>query len=328
MERSPDWLSICTGAIDLAAGDAAILETHLATSPNDVETRVKLLGFYFTNQDGGAQRRRAGHVHWLIAHRPEIHLMAFARIDAREYPDAYDEGKRLWLSAVSKGPGDLAILRNAGKYLSSGDPGLAAALYERGATMEPDTSDWRQLLGDLYFSSGRQSASSEERTRLARDALAEYEAALTIERCTLEALGILMDIAAAALMCENYERATEAAERLLADATDHADTFQYGNAVHHAHIVLGKVAMARNDSASAAEHLRAAGETRGSPQLNSFGPDFELASQLLAIGQRDAVVCYIDGCKKFWESGASLLEKWALVIERGEAPDFSKRWMT
>lgn len=327
MERSPDWLSLCTDAIDLAAQDAAVLESHLLKSPNDVEARVKLLGFYLTNQDDDAQRRRVGHVHWLISHRPEIYLMAFARIDAREYPDAYNEGKRLWLSAVSSRPGDLAILRNAGRYLSSGDPSLAAELYKRGATIEPDTSDWRELLGGLYFSFSI-GASSEERARLAREALTEYEAALTLERSTLGALGILIEIATVAVLSENYERATEAAERLLADATDHVDTFEYGNAVHYAHIALGKVAMARNDSASAAEHLRAAGETPGSPQLNSFGPDFELASQLLAIGQRDAVVCYIDGCKKFWKSDASLLEKWALVIERGEVPDFSKRWMT
>ncbi|WP_437535818.1 hypothetical protein WME79_15215 [Sorangium sp. So ce726] len=327
MERSPDWLSICTDAIDLAAQDAAALETHLLKSPNDVEARVKLLGFYFTNQDGDAQRRREEHVHWLISHRPEIYLMGFARIDSQEYPDAYNEGKRLWLSAVSSRPNDVAIFRNAGEFLSAGDPNLAEELYKRGATIEPDTSDWRQLLGRLRLRSSIGSTSSEERTRLAREALAEYEAALTLERSTLGALGILMDIARSAVMSENYERAIEAAERLLADATDHVDTFQYGNAVHCAHIALGKVAMARNDSASAAEHLRAAGEVRGSPQLNSFGPDFELASQLFAIGQRDAVVCYIDSCKKFWESGASLLEKWALVIERGEAPDFSKRWM-
>ncbi|WP_441287142.1 tetratricopeptide repeat protein [Sorangium sp. KYC3313] len=325
MERAPDWLSLCTDGIDLAAQDAAALETHLLKSSNDIEARAKLLGFYFTDPNDDAQQRRADHIHWLIAHRPEIHLMAFARIHPEYYPDAYSEGKRLWLSTVSNSPNDLAVLRNAGSFLASGDPDIAEELYKRGAAIDPGTSDWRQLLGALHFTSSRQSTSSEERTRLAREALAEYEAALTLERCTLESLGILMNIADAAVMSENYERATEAAERLLADATDHADTFQYGNAVHYAHITLGKVALARNDPTNAAEHLRAAGEVRGSPQLNTFGPDFELASRLLSVGQRDAVVDYIEGCKKFWESGASRLDKWTLAIERGETPDFSKR---
>ncbi|WP_437767245.1 hypothetical protein WMF27_20215 [Sorangium sp. So ce281] len=322
MERAPDWLSLCTDGIDLAAQDAAALESHLLKSSNDIEARTKLLGFYFTSPNDDAQQRRADHIHWLIAHRPEIHLAAFARIHPEHYPDAYNEGKRLWLSTVSNSPNDLAVLRNAGSFLESGDPYIAEDLYKRGATIEPDESAWRQRLGGLHFRSSIGSTSSEERTRLAQGALAEYEAARTIERSTLETLGILMDIAAAAVMCENYERATEAAERLLAEAADLADSSQYGNAVHYAHIALGKVAMARNDSAGAAEHLRAASEVRGSPQLNSFGPDFELASQLLAVGQRDAVIDYIDGCKSFWDRHASLLNTWALAIESGEYRTF------
>lgn len=325
MERAPDWLSLCTDGIDLAPQDAAALETHLLKSSNDIEARAKLLGFYFTNPNDDAQQQRADHIHWLIAHRPEIDLAAFARIHPEFYPDAYNEGKRLWLSAVSNNPNVLAILRNAGSFLESGDPDIAEELYKRGAAIEPDTSDWRQLVGGLHLRSSIRSTSSEERTRLAREALAEYEAALTLERCSLEALGILIDIAKSAIMSENYPRATEAAERLLADAEGHADTFQHGNAVHLAHITLGKVALARGESASAAAHLRAASEVRGSPQLNTFGPDLELASQLLAIGQRDAVTHYIDGCKRFWESGASSLEKWTLAIDRGETPDLSKR---
>ncbi|WP_437598961.1 hypothetical protein WMF28_39800 [Sorangium sp. So ce590] len=325
MAHSPEWLSICTEGLDLAAQDAANLEIHLLKSSDDIEARVKLLGFYFTSPNDDAQKRRADHIHWLIAYRPEIHLAAFARIHPEQHPDAYNEGKRLWLSTVSNSPNDLAVLRNAGSFLASGDPDITEDLYKRGATIEPDESAWRQRLGGLHFSSSIGSTSSEERTRIAREALAEYEAALTLERCSLEALGILMDIVAAAIMSESYQRATEAAARLLADAEDHADTFQHGNAVHLAHIALGKVALARGEPASAAAHLRAASEVRGSPQLKSFGPDLELASQLLAIGQRDAVTHYIDGCKRFWESGASLLEKWTLAIGRGETPDFSKR---
>ncbi len=34
-------------------------------------------------------------------------------------------------------------------------------------------------------------------------------------------------------------------------------------------------------------------------------------------GAESAVVDYIDGCKQFWESGASRLAKWTLAIERG-----------
>jgi hypothetical protein len=53
---------------------------------------------------------------------------------------------------------------------------------------------------------------------------------------------------------------------------------------------------------------------KGSPQLNSFGPDWKLAAELLA---------YIDLCHKFWTSGASRLDSWASAIRAGGVPNFS-----
>ncbi|MEI6198193.1 MAG: hypothetical protein WCS42_28075, partial [Verrucomicrobiota bacterium] len=50
----------------------------------------------------------------------------------------------------------------------------------------------------------------------------------------------------------------------------------------------------------AAKYLLAAGKTPGSPQLNSFGPDFALAKELLILGQKEVVLQYLDLVGNFW----------------------------
>jgi thiol-disulfide isomerase/thioredoxin len=65
---------------------------------------------------------------------------------------------------------------------------------------------------------------------------------------------------------------------------------------------------------------------KGSPQLNSFGPDWKLAAELLAHGEKDAVLTYIDLCRKFWKTGASRLDSWVSSIRAGGLPNFSARF--
>lgn len=51
-----------------------------------------------------------------------------------------------------------------------------------------------------------------------------------------------------------------------------------------------------NEVELASQYLIEASHTRGSPQLDSFGPRFELAEQLLQLGQRDIVIAYVQNC--------------------------------
>ena len=92
----------------------------------------------------------------------------------------------------------------------------------------------------------------------------------------------------------------------------------YGNAIHWANIALGSAALAADHLTAASEYLVRAGKTPGSPQLNSFGPDRELARALLERGQRAAVLTYLADCARFWARHEALLEGWRAAIERGE----------
>jgi len=63
-------------------------------------------------------------------------------------------------------------------------------------------------------------------------------------------------------------------------------------AVHVAHTVLGSIAFREKNMASATEHLLLAGRVGESPRLGS--PMMGLAQNLLATGERDAVVQYLN----------------------------------
>jgi hypothetical protein len=67
--------------------------------------------------------------------------------------------------------------------------------------------------------------------------------------------------------------------------------------------------------------LALAGQTPGSPQLRTFGPNMSLALALVQRGQKQAVVDYLSMCGKFWENQDRLAE-WTRDIESGRVPNF------
>ena len=65
-----------------------------------------------------------------------------------------------------------------------------------------------------------------------------------------------------------------------------------------------------------------AGDTPGSPQLDSFGPNMLLAKELLEHGEREAVIEYFKRCGRFWEMERTRLEQWTKDARAGRTPDF------
>jgi hypothetical protein len=135
-------------------------------------------------------------------------------------------------------------------------------------------------------------------------------------------LGIRIDLTEAAVLAEDWERVRQTAERVLVDNESCTRTFQYGNAIHWANIALGHAALAHEQLTLASDYLVRAGKTPGSPQLDSFGPDFDLPRTLLERGERTAVLTYLTDCARFWEGNEALLEEWRVAIERGEPNPF------
>lgn len=98
--------------------------------------------------------------------------------------------------------------------------------------------------------------------------------------------------------------------------------WNYGNAIHKGNIYLGLVALDEHRIGDSKKHLLKAGDTPGSPQLNSFGPNMSLAKALLKEGEKQTVLEYIGKVSRFWKLKGERLDNWQKDIEVGKIPDF------
>ena len=128
--------------------------------------------------------------------------------------------------------------------------------------------------------------------------------------------------AMAAYTLSDHVLARDLANTALSLAPSYKDNWNYGNAVHFAHTVLGLLALSTGDVRGAAEQLRLSGDTPGSPQLNSFGPSMRLARDLLRSGESAAVLAYFEQCRLFWKMGQTWLGMWEKKVARGAMPTF------
>lgn len=177
--------------------------------------------------------------------------------------------------------------------------------YEEESEREPFTPEMDAALRDaaLGFAPGK---------------LAKLEASQTEDETFVH----LPQAAAAAFLLGRWVDAKEYAERALALAPRFHQSWNYGNALHLGHAVLGLLALSEDDVSKAVEELRASARTPGSPQLNTFGPTMQLAKALLRKGQVAPVLEYLQACRVFWKEGATWLDIWERKIRAGQTPNF------
>ena len=98
--------------------------------------------------------------------------------------------------------------------------------------------------------------------------------------------------------------------------------WNHGNKIHHGNNLLGRIALAAGDVEEAKKRLIMAAKTPGSPQLGSFGPNMQLAKELLEAGEKEAVLECFELCESFWGMGAAKLEAWRKSVDAGRTPSF------
>ncbi len=124
---------------------------------------------------------------------------------------------------------------------------------------------------------------------------------------------------------EAFPEARQLALEYLDLAQSNTSDWNYGNAIHHANLLLGRIALRNGQREMAKTHLIAAGETPGSPQLNTFGPNMALAKELLEKGEYGIVLKYLQLCEMFWGKMFSepKIKAWEDIIKNGKIPDFA-----
>jgi len=125
-----------------------------------------------------------------------------------------------------------------------------------------------------------------------------------------------------AMKAGKTNEAKELAEELLRIAIEKKNDWNYGNAIQDSNHVLGRIALLKGDVAEAKSRLLASSESKGSPQMNSFGPNMQLAKELLEKGEKEVVLEYFTRCRGFWAMGADKLTSWTEQVKKDQTPKF------
>lgn len=155
------YARIARDSYNLNKVDAEKLEASLVGTPDDLQARAKLLGFYF----GGATRlygaettiaHRRRHILWLIEHHPDSEVVGLseATIDPAGHALAdrqgYEQAAKSWIEATQSPRSNAAVLGNAAKFFQLPDKERSAALLNQAQKIAPDDKRWSERLGYVY----------------------------------------------------------------------------------------------------------------------------------------------------------------------------------
>ena len=304
----------------LNAAEAKALEAAVAKQPDDLSARTKLLGYYFLGSFSkpAAKTARRSHIFWIIQHQPAAKIagLPFCNFDPIQDPDDYAQAKTLWLEQAKTQPTNPAVLGNAANFFQLHDRSRAEALLLQAQTADPANPEWSDQLGNLY------ALSSDTGPGAATKSLQQFERAQAADPNASSRYYRLDSLAKQAFAADKFKSASRYANELLAAASEKHRDWNYGNAILMGNTVLGRIALRQGQLQAAKAFLLKAGQTPGSPQLNSFGPNMSLAKELVVKGEKDAVIEYFDLCRKFWSMGTEKLDLWTKEVKAGRVPDF------
>ena len=305
---------------NMTAEQAAAVEKQIKDNPQDVDARAKLLGYYFAKQftDAAVRKAKQENILWLIENEPQAKILAtpFGQMDAILDGESYTRGKQAWEKQLKAQPNNLTLLDHAAKYFLLHDRERAKQLLEKAQKIDAENPEWARELGQLYSLDMQGSSSLKAKKAAAAKALEQLEIAYRLST-DIAKDALLSNLAQSAQVAGDTEKAKQYAKQMLNQV---GSDWNSGNKVHYANITLGKIALADGDIETAGQYLIKAGKTKGSPQLNSFGPDFSLAKALLEKEQNKVVLEYLDLCGNFWVLGKDRLAQWSKAINDNQIP--------
>jgi tetratricopeptide (TPR) repeat protein len=317
----PDLLSLARAGETLTDKQAQKIETDLEKSGDSAELRAQLLG-YDSARKANLRPSRLLAILWMIDHRTEdaIAGSVYCQIDQTDDPEGYAKAKAAWDAQVGAHPKDAPVAANAAAFFAAGDFSAADALLQQAITLEPKNADWPERAAQLY--ERRFTQHPDDTARLAPAALQLRQSAYNLTLDPKRRFAVLVRMPGDAVGAEDLIAAKRLATQLLATAPKFKTDPAYGDAIHWGNIALGEIALGANRFDDADQYLLAAGQTPGSPTLASVGPDFQLAKQLLAKGERGTVHDYLTACNKFWPAGGERLKTWLTTVDAGGTPEW------
>ncbi len=313
-----NWLECILDSRTTSESDAEALEAALGSRSPDEElySRVRLIGYCWFQNDRESDHKRIEHTSWLIDHHPEIDLRPYTSIFLLASDVVLDsllskvEAKR---KAV---PTNTDILRREIDLRYLQDPTTCDELIGHGISLEPENSFWYRRRGELCRDHPGKFSPSH--------GIDAYSKACLRSTTLLERVNYASELARLSVSCQPSVAATNA-HQVLVDISNLEDESRVLHARHYAHIVLGHLSLQAGDVPRAVECLRLASSQNGDAAMRTYGPDLELAAQLVERGQRSAVVDYLTECIRISPGLAPMFREWVRKIESGIAVNLTTK---
>jgi hypothetical protein len=222
----------------LSRKQATLLEQKVNADPNDVKSRVSLLGYYHRSSllswsgffwsafrgDSIHQRRYVNLITWFVENRSQSIEAGLAEM----YPPlGFDKSvsktlKEMWEKEIAKSPTDVTVLCNAASFFHHTDRAISEELLRAAQELDPENAYLAGRLSQLYM------LESKGNSELLARALLQKEA--QIAKSSRANPYDLRDLARLAFANHDYEKAELAAAQLISSATERHETgSDYGN---------------------------------------------------------------------------------------------------
>jgi tetratricopeptide (TPR) repeat protein len=320
-EEDDELIEAMLAGGELTELDAQILEEHLSLQPDDLRSRMRLVS-YLDDKGSQADAERIGHILWIVNNHPDLCKYVVPALAVGKNSEVYEQARSAWLEQLANNPSSLKILINAATIFRGQEDDLVLKILERAQAVAPHSLEVESNLANHYrcvaLAEDGESAKASNAS-----ALKMYEHILSRAEDDRKRFYNLTNVATTAFGAGELQRAEEMACEMLRVAPAFKNDWNFGNAVYWSNIVLGKIAFSQTKIVMACDHLISASQTSGSPQLNSFGPEFVLCSQLANSGKLDCVRKYLSNCEKFWEMNGGQLSAWIEDLDNGVVPSFN-----
>ena len=212
---------------NLAKTEVDKLEADIRKTPEDIDKRLKLIGYYDWNGRSSLEHLRLRvHVLWMVENHPEHPAVAEPSLrDLRDDPEGTKQITDLWYKNAASCDRSPAILKSAEKFFFGKDPAEAERLIYCLSEKEPSNPQWANELAQLYRMSGVPGHSFPNQTERA---LYSYDHVLELLRSPAERQALAGDMAGAAFRIGDFEGAAALAKLYLhstdRNATQKANT--------------------------------------------------------------------------------------------------------
>ncbi len=195
----------------LSEQEAEALEKSLSSNQRNLKTHTLLIGYYRKNNSDNNNQKCSVHQLWIIENEPRCSIINEAcNINDVLAPDAFEKGRKLWLTHLKRYPKDPKILMNAAEYFSNSDEDFCESLLLKGKELQPGNPEWSEKLARLY----RFRLTNEEFVDLAK-VFKEQEMAYKLAKSSSSALRYLEDVPRYAFEAGEFKAARKHCEKLL-----------------------------------------------------------------------------------------------------------------